>query len=106
MLNAAIAGLPPPSAEARPVLAEAWFTLGEVHRANGDRAAAAKAWSSAFDTMRDVGPMATDVRLASLWVRILARLHRTDETRAMRARLHEMGYRNADLEQICKEEGC
>jgi len=106
MLNATIAGLQPPASDARPVLAEAWFMLGEVHRANGDREAAAKAWSSAFDTMRDVGPMATDVRLASLWVRILARLRRTDETRAARARLHEMGYRNADLEQICKEEGC
>jgi len=87
-------------------LAEAWFELGELQRARGDRAAATKSWTNAYDAMREIGPLTTATRPAALWVRILARLGRIDESRSTRAKLREMGYQNPDLEQVCNEEGC
>jgi serine/threonine-protein kinase len=107
MLLAAVATIPrQDSPGARMRLAEVWFNLGEIYRARGDRAAAMKAWSNAKAQLNDIEPMSTDTRRLSLWIRIVARLGRVDEGRFARAKLREMGYRNADLEQVCKDEGC
>jgi tetratricopeptide (TPR) repeat protein/tRNA A-37 threonylcarbamoyl transferase component Bud32 len=96
---------PNQTSDTRARAADAWFTLGEIHRARNDRAQAVEAWTRAETAFADIGPTSTDPRRLELWLRILARLHRTEGV-ALRARLRTIGYRNQDLEQICSEEGC
>jgi tetratricopeptide (TPR) repeat protein len=94
------------SDDARARRADAWFNLGEIHRANADGKRSIAAWSNAHAEFAEIGPKATDQRRLGLWVRILARLHHFDEARSFRARLRGIGYRDHDLEQICIDEGC
>ena len=94
------------NSNARGRLAEVWFHLGEMYRARGERAAATQAWNRAYEQLRHQAPLSSDARRISRWVTILARLGRADEARFARDKLRGMGYRNADLEQVCKDEGC
>jgi serine/threonine-protein kinase len=93
-------------ADAQARLGEAWFELGELQRERANRAAAMKSWTKAYEAMREIGPSTMATRPASVWVRILARLGRIEESRSARGKLREMGYQSPDLEQVCREEGC
>jgi tetratricopeptide (TPR) repeat protein len=93
-----------PDAQARS--ADAWFTLGEIHRANGDRTQAVEAWSNARSALADIVPKTTDPRRLGTWVRVAARLHRFDEGRPFREQLQKIGYQDQEIEQICSDEGC
>ncbi|HEU4888954.1 MAG TPA: protein kinase [Thermoanaerobaculia bacterium] len=86
--------------------ADAWFNLGEIHRLNGDAKQAAAAWSNARAAFAEAGSSITDPRRLGVKLRVLARLHRFEEGRSLRAHLREIGYQDQDLEQICVDEGC
>ena len=97
---------PNQTADAQARVADAWFNLGEIHRANGDREQATAAWSKAYAALAGIAPKSTDPRRIGLWVRILARLHRFDEGRSFRTQLQSIGYQDQEIEQICSDEGC
>jgi tetratricopeptide (TPR) repeat protein/tRNA A-37 threonylcarbamoyl transferase component Bud32 len=86
--------------------ADAWFTLGEIHRANGDLKQATTAWSNAHSSLADIVATSTDPRRLGLWVRIVARLKRFDEGRHYREQLRKIGYHDQEIEQVCSDEGC
>ncbi|HEX2122593.1 MAG TPA: protein kinase [Thermoanaerobaculia bacterium] len=86
--------------------ADAWFGLGEIARASGDRDAASSAWSKAYAALRDEAPGSTRTQILGLWVRVCGRLDRPGEAAAARAYLRRIRYHDDDLEIVCKEEGC
>ena len=92
-------------AEAQARRADAWFNLGEIHRANGDKRQAVTAWENAQAAFADAGNI-TEPRRLGVKLRVLARLHHFDEGRPIRAHLRAIGYQDHDLEQVCRDEGC
>ncbi len=85
---------------------DAWFSLGEVSLASGDRAGAVNAWSKAYAQLRETAPASSGPQTLGLWIRVCGRLDRTSEAIAARAHLRRIGYHDDDIEIVCKEEGC
>jgi eukaryotic-like serine/threonine-protein kinase len=87
---------------ARLSLAAAQIALGDAEAASGDRRAAATSWQAAsVNSMPSDGSAPEPRQIASLATALL-RLGRTNDTLPLIAHLHEIGYREADLEQLLR----
>ncbi|HVG24081.1 MAG TPA: hypothetical protein VND45_08015, partial [Thermoanaerobaculia bacterium] len=83
---------------ARRAVAEAALLLGELEPRSADAS-----WREAEDMLAPLITKSNDVETLGLWLRILARRHRTGEARAVLARLRATGYATNELEPFLKE---
>jgi serine/threonine-protein kinase len=92
--------IPSTGESARGALADAYIALGDAEAAAGDRDAAAKQFQSARDTLQPFDASTADPRQIASFATALVHLGRDRDALPLIERLHKIGYREGDFEQL------
>jgi eukaryotic-like serine/threonine-protein kinase len=94
-----------PDEPTRGLIAEAQVTRGRIESTLGARDQARASWERALAVLAPCARPLTHWKVLSPWVQALLQLDRVDEARPGVERLAKMGYRSADLAELCREKG-
>jgi tetratricopeptide (TPR) repeat protein len=94
-----------PDESARGLIAEAEVTRGRIETSLGDPAEARAAWERVLAVLVPCRRPLTYWKILSPWAQALLALDRVDEARPVVEHLRAIGYRNGDLDRLCREKG-
>jgi serine/threonine protein kinase len=95
----------PDDRRGRRYLVRAQLLLGAVLETMGRSAEAQDSWSQALETVGSISPDSADPFELEAWVRALLRLDRIEEAALLLERLKTMGYRDPQLQALCRRKG-